>query len=186
MISKRMPVLGANPKRENACVAAAIWAGADSFEQGARGGVCRVGPGNFTPSLSQVGSGTGAPVLISSRPNHVSSPRHVERSMRFSRTTLSCLFRLKGYGTYRAGATFEAAYLLAVKTKGLDSCGARPNEITHRFVPFIGNPHRGEFPSPQELGQCDGVAAVCLDPIARLYGNHMWTSGNRGGRLSVR
>ena len=42
----------------------------------------------------------------------------------------------------------EAAYLLAVNTKGLDSCGARPNEITHRFVPFIGNPHRGEFPSP--------------------------------------
>ena len=36
----------------------------------------------------------------------------------------------------------EAAYLLAVNTKGLDSCGARPNEITHRFVPFIGNPHR--------------------------------------------
>ena len=28
------------------------------------------------------------------------------RSMRFSRTTLSCLLHLKGYGTYRAGATF--------------------------------------------------------------------------------
>jgi hypothetical protein len=25
-------------------------------------GLCRVGPGNFTPSLSQVGSKTGAPV----------------------------------------------------------------------------------------------------------------------------
>lgn len=62
----------------------------------------------FRFPCSSVGSGTGAPVLISSRPNHVSSPRHVERSMRFSRTTLSCLFRLKDYGTYRAGATFEA------------------------------------------------------------------------------
>jgi hypothetical protein len=26
------------------------------------GRICRVGPGNFTPSLSQVGSRTGAPV----------------------------------------------------------------------------------------------------------------------------
>jgi hypothetical protein len=41
-----------------------------------------------------------------SRPCHVSSPRHVERSVRISRTALSCLLHLKGYGTYRAGATF--------------------------------------------------------------------------------
>src|SRR5262252_2200003 len=41
-----------------------------------------------------------------SRPCHVSSPRHVERSVRISRTALSCLLRLKGYGTYRAGAPF--------------------------------------------------------------------------------
>ena len=37
---------------------------------------------------------------------YVSSPRHVERSVRISRTTLTCLLRLKGYGTYPAGATF--------------------------------------------------------------------------------
>src|SRR5258706_2553832 len=37
-----------------------------------------------------------------SRPCHVSSPRHVERSVRISRTALSCLLHLKGYGTYRA------------------------------------------------------------------------------------
>jgi hypothetical protein len=41
-----------------------------------------------------------------SRPCHVSSPRHVERSVRISRTALSCLLHLKGYGAYRAGATF--------------------------------------------------------------------------------
>ena len=41
-----------------------------------------------------------------SRPCHVSSPRHVERSVRISRTTLSCLLRPKAYGTYPAGATF--------------------------------------------------------------------------------
>src|SRR6266446_121447 len=41
-----------------------------------------------------------------SRPCQVSSPRHVERSVRISRTALSCLLHLKGYGTYRAGATF--------------------------------------------------------------------------------
>ena len=41
------------------------------------------------------------------RPHHVSSPRHVERSVRISRTTLSCLLRAKAYGTYPAGATFD-------------------------------------------------------------------------------
>ena len=33
-------------------------------------------------------------------------PPDVERSVRISRTALSCLLHLKGYGTYRAGATF--------------------------------------------------------------------------------
>jgi hypothetical protein len=37
---------------------------------------------------------------------HVSSPRHVERSVWISLTTLTCLLRLKVYGTYPAGATF--------------------------------------------------------------------------------
>jgi IS5 family transposase len=33
-------------------------------------------------------------------------PRHVERSVRMSRSTLSCLLRPKAYGTRPAGATF--------------------------------------------------------------------------------
>jgi hypothetical protein len=37
---------------------------------------------------------------------YVSSPRHVERSVWISLTTLTCLLRTKGYVTYPAGATF--------------------------------------------------------------------------------
>jgi hypothetical protein len=52
---------------------------------------------------SSVGSRTGA---IPLRP--VSSPRHVKRSVRISRTTLSCRLHPKGYGTYRTGSAFTA------------------------------------------------------------------------------
>ncbi|WP_456779909.1 helix-turn-helix domain-containing protein [Bradyrhizobium sp. USDA 3315] len=45
--------------------------------------------------------------VTASRPCHVSSPRHLERSVRISRSTLSCLFHPKVYGTYPAGATFS-------------------------------------------------------------------------------
>ena len=38
---------------------------------------------------------------------YVSSPRHLERRVQISHTTLTCLFRLKGYVTYPAGATFS-------------------------------------------------------------------------------
>jgi hypothetical protein len=37
---------------------------------------------------------------------YVSSPRHVERSVWISLTTLTCLLRIKGYVTYPAVATF--------------------------------------------------------------------------------
>ena len=37
----------------------------------------------------------------------VSSPRHIARSGRISRTTRSCTFHLKGYGTYQTGTTAE-------------------------------------------------------------------------------
>jgi hypothetical protein len=42
--------------------------------------------------------------VTASRPCHVSSPRHVERNVRISRTTLTCLFRPKAYATYDARA----------------------------------------------------------------------------------
>ena len=39
-------------------------------------------------------------------PCHVSSPRHVERSVRISRTALPHLLHVEAYWTYPAGATF--------------------------------------------------------------------------------
>lgn len=67
----------------------------------------------------QVGSRSGARALgaggisatfaVASRPachSHVSSLRHVERSVPFSGTTLPCLLLVKGYGTYLAVAAF--------------------------------------------------------------------------------
>jgi len=41
---------------------------------------------------------------------HVSSPRHLERSMRISRTPLPCVLRGKGYGTHRPGDALGAKY----------------------------------------------------------------------------
>jgi hypothetical protein len=37
---------------------------------------------------------------------HVSSPRHLERSLRMSRTTLTCLLRAAADATYLIGLTF--------------------------------------------------------------------------------
>ena len=72
---------------------------------------------------STVGSRTGAPTVgsggnsnrfrvgpQSGSPGHVSSPRLVKRSMRISRTTLSCLLRVKGYVAVRVGSAFRAAH----------------------------------------------------------------------------
>ena len=43
------------------------------------------------------------------RPCHVSSPRRVERSVRISRSTLSCRFHPKAYVTYLAGTAVVRA-----------------------------------------------------------------------------
>ena len=64
----------------------------------------------FPAPASSVGSRTGAPVAAEAfRPLHVSSPRHVARSVRISRTTRTHLLRAKAYETYPAGATFGSA-----------------------------------------------------------------------------
>jgi hypothetical protein len=39
--------------------------------------------------------------------DHVSSPRRIERSVRVSRTTLTCLLRATVYGTYSTETTFR-------------------------------------------------------------------------------
>jgi hypothetical protein len=73
---------------------------------------------SVSTSRSSVGSRTGAPTRgaggmfqcfstgRSGCHRHVSSSRHVERSVRISRTTLSYVLRVKGYGTYQAGTAF--------------------------------------------------------------------------------
>jgi hypothetical protein len=40
---------------------------------------------------------------------HVSSSRHVKRSVRFSCTALSCWLHARGYGTYHAGSAFGSS-----------------------------------------------------------------------------
>jgi hypothetical protein len=47
----------------------------------------------------------GVPQYLNRKP--VSSPRHVRRSVRISRTTPSCLLRVKDYVAYHARATFN-------------------------------------------------------------------------------
>jgi hypothetical protein len=56
--------------------------------------------------LCLVGSGTGAVAPKCCR-SPVSSPRHITRSVRISRTTRSCTLHDKGYETYRVGAAAQ-------------------------------------------------------------------------------
>jgi hypothetical protein len=63
-----------------------------------RRGVPQVQPSHCSPFP------LGVPQYLNRKP--VSSPRHIERSGRISRTTLTCLLHVKGYVTYRAGAAF--------------------------------------------------------------------------------
>src|SRR5271169_2775482 len=51
-----------------------------------------------------------AGLVKSLRPYHVSSPLHVARSMRVSRTARPHLLRVEAYGTYPARATFDPSY----------------------------------------------------------------------------
>ena len=75
---------------------------------------------------THVGSRTGAPTVgyggksnhfrvgpQSGSHNHVSSPRLLKRSMRFSRTTLSCLLHVKGYAAYSA---FAFTYIFRLRS----------------------------------------------------------------------
>jgi hypothetical protein len=48
--------------------------------------------------------------------HHVSSPRHIERSVRISRTTLTCLLRAVAYGTYPTEQAFRRANTSAYST----------------------------------------------------------------------
>jgi hypothetical protein len=62
----------------------------------------------------------------------------------------------------------EGTDLLTMNPKGLNPGGASPNEISHRFMAFIGHPYWSEFAGTQELGQRHSITAVCLYPVAGL------------------
>ena len=93
-----------------------------------------------------VGSRTGAPPVGSSESGptgHVSSPRLVKRSMRISRTTLSCLLRVKGYVAVRVGSAFRAAHSSRV--------------LLHLFQPCP-QCFRWVQPSPSRISSVSGPA----------------------------
>lgn len=75
----------------------------------------------------------------------------------------------------------EAAHLLAMHTEGLNRTRSGANKITHRLMPLVGNPHRGEFTGPQELGERSRIAAVRLHPVARLPGDERGSHDRAGG-----
>lgn len=67
----------------------------------------------FLPySTVVVGSSDGVVVKSRGYPSidSISITRHIKRSMRFYRTTLTCYFRIKVYATYRFGMTFSSGY----------------------------------------------------------------------------
>jgi len=43
----------------------------------------------------------------------------------------------------------EGAHLLAVDAQRLNCRGSRSDEIPYGFVPFVGNPHRGQLAGAQ-------------------------------------
>src|SRR6516225_8557201 len=58
--------------------------------------------------------------------------------------------------------------LLALAPEILMRSQAGAREIAHRLVPIVGNPNGGEFTGPQEFGQVQPVASICLYPLAGL------------------
>ena len=107
---------------------------------------------------THVGSRTGAPTVgyggksnhfrvgpQSGSHNHVSSPRLLKRSMRFSRTTLSCLLHVKGYAAYSA---FAFTYIFRLR-----SCSSMAPFSSRLCLPCRQSRYRqqGRFPPPDIL-----------------------------------
>src|SRR5262245_46203812 len=85
--------------------------------------------------------------VTASRPCHVSSPRHVERSVQISRTTLTCLLHAKVYfapaGLSPAEHTslywthFRTAGFLQYGSKAGLSGRAFPNHVSVKLAPSM-------------------------------------------------
>ena len=133
---------------------------------------------------THVGSRTGAPTVgsggksnhfrvgpQSGSHNHVSSPRLLKRSMRISRTTLSCLLHVKGYAAYSAFAftyifrlrscssigAFLISPLPPMSSKSLQTAGPLPSTGVTR-LPRYYQPLRHPL-------ACQPISRCC-----RLYG----------------
>src|SRR5271168_3142068 len=74
----------------------------------------------------------------------------------------------------------EAAHLLAMDALGLDRGGAGPDQIAHRLVAFVWDPHRRELAGPQEPRQGDRITPVGLDPVTRLPRDQRWRHHRAG------
>ena len=64
----------------------------------------------------------------------------------------------------------EARELLTGLTQTADRRQTGAHEIADRLMSLIGNPDRGQFTGPMQLGQVDRIAAIRFDPISRLAG----------------
>lgn len=62
----------------------------------------------------------------------------------------------------------ETGQLLTSLSQRADRSQTRPHQIADRLVRFIGDPDRGQFTGPVQLGEVDRVPSVGLDPLTRL------------------
>ena len=61
----------------------------------------------------------------------------------------------------------KSGELLARPAQAVHRVEPRADQIAHRLVPGIGNPHRRQLARPVQLGQAGGIPPVGLDPVAR-------------------
>src|SRR5208337_1542371 len=119
------------------------------------------------------------------RPCHVSSPRLVERSMRISRTALSCLLRPKDYGTYPAGAAFGAGRTTRQPLNSFRVWYSHP--LVHRAQPkpcrFRANPQNFQDVSAfaltyiLRLRSCKSLDAFVISSLPSLWSETLQTAG---------
>src|SRR3984885_9777675 len=62
----------------------------------------------------------------------------------------------------------ERGDLLPLAFEVFPRCLTGAREISHRLMPLVGHPDRGEFPGAQYLGQAYRIASVRFHPFARF------------------
>ena len=97
--------------------------------------------------------------VTASRPCHVSSPRHLERSVWISRSTLSCLFHPKVYRTYPAGATGTG------KTHIATALGRRPSITSLRLRFFSSSTRRTRSKTEKGNGPAGSPNVCAIDLV---------------------